>query len=148
MAEHVSEQIIAAVKVRLSGLPTTGARVFDSRVHPVQTEDVPCIKVDQGDESAEYENVNVPEAIRTMELLVVACVKQNVAYRTEVNKIRKEVEAAIGADLTLGGICHDVQYNGCEIELSGEAEHPIAEATITFGVLYITDMRTPDVPVF
>jgi hypothetical protein len=76
-----------------------------------------------------------------MQLLVVAKVVQNTSYRTLVNTIRKEVEVALAAGLTGAKWVLPVS---CEIELSGEAEKPIAAATMTFDCVYITALGVPD----
>lgn len=147
MADHVAEQIVAAAKTALTGLTTTASRVFDSRVYPVQDADLPCLKIDQGDDEAEITTMHAPPHLeRTLELLVIACVKQNTSYRTLVNTIRKEVETVFGTNQTLGGLCHWIEPRRCEIELSGEGEKPVAEATITLSVRYYTALNAPDVP--
>lgn len=144
MADHVSEQIVAAAKAALTSLTTTGARVFDSRVYPVKEGDCPCLLVDQGDES-----ISIDEAWgfsrsmqRNMQLIVVAKVVQNTSYRTLVNTVRKEVEVALAAGLTGAKW---VQPVSCEIELSGDAEKPVASATMTFDCPYYTALGAPDV---
>jgi hypothetical protein len=145
MADHVAEQIVAAAKTALTGLATTGARVFDSRVYPVTIGDTPCLLIDQGEESSSIDEYGLSRTCeRHLELLIVAKVEQNIAYRTLVNTIRKEVEVALAANQALGG-AKRIQPVGCEIELSGEAEKPIASATLTFDCVYYTALGAPDV---
>lgn len=145
MADHISEQIVAAAKAALTGLATTGARAFDSRVYPVKEGDCPCLLIDQGDEEDQPGELwGFSRSIeRTMQLLAVAKVEQNPAYRTLVNTIRKEVEVALAAAVLPGAKW--IRPAGCLIELSGEGEKPIASATMTFEVLYVTGLGTPDV---
>jgi hypothetical protein len=145
MANHVAEQIVAAAVTALTGLTTTGARVFDSRVYPVKETDCPCLLIDQGDESiAGGELFGFSRSVeRTLELLVIAKVEQNTSYRTLVNTIRKEVEVALAANQAIGG-AKWVQPASCLIELSGEGEKPIASGTMTFEVHYITALNAPD----
>ncbi len=146
MAEHVSEQVVEAAKAALIGLATTGANVFDSRVYPVQDNELPCLLIDQGNETSEIESMGFDRITgRTMELLVVAKVKQNTSYRTLINTIRKEVEVRLAANQGIGGAKY-VQPKSCEIELAGEGEKPVASATLTFEVPYYTALSTPDVP--
>lgn len=144
MPAHVSEQIVAAAKTALLGLTTTGANVFDSRVYPVEDADLPCLLVDQGNETSRIESMGLDRITeRTMELVVVAKVKQNTSYRTLINTIRKEVEVALAANQGIGGAKY-VQPVSCEIELAGEGEKPVAMATMTFEVPYYTALSTPD----
>ena len=145
MADHVSEQIVAAAKTALTGLATTGARVFGSRVYPVQDAELPCLLIDQGNEASEISSMGVGRlSERSLELVVVAKVKQNTAYRTVVNTIRKEVEVALAANQSAGGAQY-IQIRSCELELAGEAEKPVASATMTFDCLYYTVLGAPDV---
>ena len=144
MSDHLSEQIVVAAKAALISLATTGARVFDSRVYPVKDTDCPCLLVDQGEESSSFDELGFSRSVkRSMQLLVVAKVEQNTSYRTLVNTIRKEVEVALAAGLAGAKW---VLPASCEIELSGEAEKPIASATMTFDCVYITALGAPDVP--
>lgn len=144
MADHVAEQIVAAAKTALTGLTTTGANVFDSRVYPVKEADCPCLLVDQGDEQSSTDEMwGLSRTLRrNLQLLVVAKVVQNTSYRTLVNTIRKEVEVALAAGLAGAKW---VQPQSCLIELSGEAEKPIASATMTFLCPYFTALGAPDV---
>jgi hypothetical protein len=144
MADHVSEQIVQAAKAALTGLATTGARVFDSRVYPVKESDCPCLLVDQGDEESSFDELGFARTVqRKMQLLVVAKVDQNAAYRTLVNTIRKEAEVALAAGLAGAKWVLPVS---CTIELSGEGEKPVASATMTFDCVYVTALGAPDVP--
>ena len=144
MADHVSEQIVAAAKTALTGLATTGANVFDSRVYPVQDSELPCLLIDQGNETSDIASMGSDRVTeRSMELVVVAKVKQNTSYRTVINTIRKEVEVVLAANQGIGGAKY-VQPKSCEIELAGEGEKPVASATLTFEVPYYTALSTPD----
>jgi hypothetical protein len=146
MADHVSEQIIAAAVAALTGLATTGARVYDSRVHPLQDAEVAAgaLLVDQGDESDETLSIGADRLVeREMELLVVAKVKQTASYRATINQIRKEVQSA--QDDTLGGKCKYINPRRGELELAGDGEKPVASYTMVFSVVYVTALNAPDI---
>ena len=143
MAEHVAEQIVAAAKTALTGLATTGANVFDSRVYPIQDAELPGLLVDQGEESAAISSMgNSRINERLLDLVVIAKVKQNASYRTLVNTIRKEVETKL--DLGFAPAKY-VRPKSFELELSGDAEKPVASGTMIFEVLYYTAQGAPDV---
>jgi hypothetical protein len=146
VADHLSEQIVAAAAAALAGLATTGANVFASRVDPLFEANLPCLLVDQGNEEAQPGELwGFSRSLeRRMELLVVAKVEQTTAYRTTANQIRKEVEIAL-ASASLPG-AKWVQPMTCVLELAGDGEKPIASATMTFSVLYVTALGAPDVP--
>ncbi|SRR6266511_4292585 len=144
MAQHLAEQIVQAAVIALTGLTTTGARIYDSRVYPLQSVELPCLLVDMGDEeSTTDENWGFSRTLqRNLQLLVVAKVEQNTNYRTIINTIRKEVEIALASGLTGAKW---VQPVSCVIELSGEAEKPVATAILTFAAPYFTTLGAPDV---
>jgi len=144
MADHLAEQIVVAAKAALIGLATTGSNVFDSRVYPVTEANCPCLLVDQGDEAISIdESWGFSRSMqRNLQLIVVVKVVQNTAYRTLVNTIRKEVEIALAAGLAGAKW---VQPVSCVIELDGDAEKPIASATLTFDCPYFTALGAPDV---
>lgn len=145
MADHVAEQIVQAAKAALTGLATTGSRVFDSDVYPVQSGDCPCLLIDQGDESSSIDELGFTRTSRrSLQLKVTAKVEQTVDYRKTVNTIRKEVEVALAANQALGG-AKWIQPVSCVIELSGDAEKPVASATMIFDCQYITALGAPDI---
>lgn len=146
MAEHVAEQIIQAGKTALTGLTTTGANVFDSKVYPVQESELPALLIDQGSEDVEVLTLTPPLYNRRLEVLVYALAKQTSGYRTLMNTIRKEVEAAIGIGTGLGGAKAWV-LTGIDADVTGEGDQPIARATIRFEVQYCTAAGAADVAV-
>ena len=52
--------VAAAVGSRLTGLPTTGARVFNGRNVPLQESDLPCWRVHLGDDAIENQGMQWP----------------------------------------------------------------------------------------
>lgn len=143
MADHVAEAIVDAAKTVLTGLTTTGANVFDSQVYPITVDQTPALLIDQGDEEAEVmTQEQFPPLDRSMELIVVAAVKQTTGYRTLLNKIRAEVEIALATNPTIGGARAVFPTNN-SIELSGDADAPVARSTMRFNVRYITALNAP-----
>lgn len=147
MADHVRKQIRAAAATALTGLSTTGARVYASRVHPLQDADLPALRLSNPSEDIAISSMGANRIVeRTLRLVVEACVKAASGYEDTVDQIVKEVEVALAADQTLGGLCKYIQLGSIETELSGDAELPIAVATMTFAVPYYTALNAPDVP--
>jgi hypothetical protein len=148
MADHVRKQIRAAAVTALTGLATTGARVFASRVYPLQDSDIPGLRISNPEEAIEAVSVGGANRFleRTLTLEVQGCVKQVSGYEDLVDQIAKEVETALANNNTLGALCKYITPRGIETELSGEAEKPIAVATLRFEVVYYTALNAPDVP--
>ena len=147
MADHVRKQIRAAAVTALTGLATTGARVFASRVYPLQDADLPGLLVSNSEEAIESASLGGANRYlqRTLTLEVKACVKQVSGYEDLVDQIAKEVETALANNNTLGALCKYIVPRGIETELAGEAEKPVAVATLRFEVLYYTALNAPDV---
>lgn len=145
MADHLRKQIRVAAATALANLTTTGARVYASRVHPLQDANLPGLRISNPDETIEQTTVDTnPLQERVLELPVEACVKAVSGYEDTVDQIVKEVEVALAANQTLGGLCKSVLLRSISTELSGEGEKPVAIATMTFEVPYYTRRSSPD----
>ena len=70
---HVRTQIRQRVTAILTGLPTTGPRVYPSRVHPMTAETMPGLCVYIKNESAKVETDEI--LLRSIDLVVDAYVK-------------------------------------------------------------------------
>lgn len=145
MANHIRKQIRAAAVTALTGLTTTGSRVFDSRVYPMQDAQLPGLRIDTADEEIGIGSMGVSRLNeRTLQLVVQACVKENTTYNDTLDTIIKEVEIALAANQGLGGAKY-AQLKSINIANGGEGEKPVAVATMTFEVFYITALGAPDV---
>lgn len=145
MANHIRKQIRAAAVTALTGLTTTGSRVYDSRVYPMQDAQLPGLRIDTADEQIAIGSMGVGRLHeRSLDLVVQACVKENTTYNDTIDTIIKEVEVAIAANQGIGGAKY-VQLKSINVANAGEGEKPVAVATMTFEVFYITALGAPDV---
>ncbi len=145
MTDHVRKQIRAAAVTALTGLTTTGTRVYDSRVYPMQDAQLPGLRIDTADEQISISSMGVGRLCeRTLDLMVQACVKENDTYSDTIDTIIKEVEIAISANQGIGGAKY-VQLKSINVANAGEGEKPVAVATMGFEVFYITALGAPDV---
>ena len=64
-----------------------------------------------------------------------------------IQNICKEVEEAISADRTLGGLAKDTYVESTEIEYTGDGEQPVGYVTLTFLTNYYVQETNPDVAV-
>lgn len=145
MAAHVRQQVRDAVKVALTGLTTTGANVFDSRVYELKDDELPALRIFTNSEDVQIDSIGFSRLQdRRLELVVEACVKQNGAFDDTLDTILKEVEVAIAANQGAGG-AKFIQLAKIEIELSGEGEKPVGLGRMTFQVPYITALGAPDI---
>lgn len=129
--KEVRDGLVAA----LAGLATTGANVFASRVRPFKPGELPALNVIGGDEELERGDISTELADRRMRPVVEATVARVDGYDDELDQVIEEVEAAIGANSTLGGACADAFVASISVEFSADGDRPVALATITLDVL-------------
>lgn len=105
MALHRAEQVIQAAVAALTGLPTTGANVFDDRdddEDALQPDELPGLVVSQGDDErlTEYSHDVADWRLEINVDIVVA--ETGPSARAPLNAIRNEITPALAADHTLG----------------------------------------------
>lgn len=145
MPDHARTQIRDAAIALFTGLTTTGANVAAGRAYPLLREALPALTVftDQ-DVLNDDAGVMGPKTMRTLGL-VVAGHAQGTDEDAVLDRIDAEVQAALIADKTLGGLVEDIEWRAMEKELSGEAERPTGRIRITFAVEYRVSEYDPTV---
>jgi hypothetical protein len=148
MTLHVRDQILDAVLAAVTGLPTTGARAFDSRAYPLEREELPGINVrfHEATERSTPGDFPRPRMLeRTCRIQVVGSVQATTNYRKAANQIALEVESVLGAP-GAGSPAKWLNLIGTELQISGSGEKPVGEITLTYEAFYITlenDATTP-----
>jgi hypothetical protein len=146
MADHVRKQLREAVATALTGLATTGSRVYQSRVYPVQAAELPCLLVYALSESATEETVEAdPTVRRDVEIRVEARAAAAADLDDTLDQVAKEVETALAAGVTVGGQGVELAYEGVEISLAEEGDKPHGEAAMNFRAVLFTQSGVPDV---
>ena len=144
---HGDTQIHAALVTALTGLTTTGSRVFDDETTPIPDTSLPALRVlDDGVGRIEYATQKAPRTLlRTQGYTVRALVKAANA-KGSINTILAEIEAAVYANRTLGGIARDVRVEEVDKNYSDELEARIGEAAITINVDWVCTEGSPQTP--
>ena len=136
---HVRKQIRDAVVTAVTGLTTTGSNVFRNRVFPLETSKLPGLCVFTKSESVDFDTLHIPRSImRTLDLGVEAYVVATSNYDNTLDTIAVEVEEALAADVTLGGLSKDLQVTAFEAEFIGDGEQTVAVGCFTVLVQYRT----------
>ena len=147
MADHVREQIRSRIVTNVTGLGTTGSRVFESRIYPLESSALPGLLVYTLSESSEPIRIGPNRLIqRNLNLVVQAYCEQNSDFDGTIDDICKEVETALASDRTVNGLAKDCFITSTEISFSSEGAKAIGYATLLFEVDYYTDAQSPDVP--
>lgn len=142
---HAREAIRDAVVTTCTGLATTGAKVYPSRVYPSGDTHLPGLSIYTGSEALDEDTqVMGGKQFRNLEVVIEARAKLASGLDDKLDDICAEVETAMFADLTLGVGVKDIDYGGTEIELEGEdSDRPVGVARMTFVVFYRIDVTDP-----
>lgn len=146
MSEHVRKQIRNAAKAALQGLPTTGDRVYISRVYPLQQSQLPGLLVYTPSEDSGRED-SPTETMRDVQLQVHGLVRLTENLENELDDIAFEVEQALDELGNINGLCkiyHGIQ--GTISTLAGdEVDQPHGAIALEFLYTYRTRAGTPDI---
>ena len=135
MANHIRQQIREKFGTTLNNLTTTGTRVHQSRVYPLET--LPALVIYTKSETSEPIVISTNRLMnRELFVVVEGYVKATSNFDDTIDTISKEVEEAIAADTTLGGLAKDCYLESTEIEFNAEGEKPLGYVSLTFCLLY------------
>lgn len=141
---HIRQRIRQKIIEALTGLHTTGTKVVSSRVFSLPQQALPALSVYTKEESSEYISLTIPRTIqRTLSIAVEIFVAANTNSDNLIDTICEEVEAAVSADVTLGGLSKDVIIDSFDSDFDGEGEVPVARATINILVVYFNEEGSP-----
>lgn len=148
MANHVRQQIREYFGTTLTGLTTTGNNVYESRVYTMQENTLPALVIYTKSETSEPLVIGTDRLMeRALSVVVEAYCKAVSNFDDTIDTISKEVEQAIAADTTLGGLAKDTYLESTEIEYTGEGEQPVGYVTLTFLTNYYIQETNPDIAV-
>ncbi len=148
MANHVRQQIREYFGTTLTGLTTTGANVYESRVYTLQNNTLPSLVIYTKSEIAEPIVIGTDRVMsRELSVVVEGYCKATSNFDDTIDTISKEVEEAIMADRTLGGLAKDTYIESTEITFNAEGEKPLGFVSLTFISNYYVKEKNPDVAV-
>lgn len=147
---HVRTQIRDALKAALTGLTTTGTRVFTSRPEamPLSTDQLPALLIfpeGQAPETHERLGLETPGAVsRTMQVVVLARAMLTASLDDELDKILAEVETVLGATTDLGGLIQWLGQPEIDTDIDATGEQPIGVLSLTYPLQYMTMSNAPE----
>ena len=148
MANHVRQQIREYFGTTLTGLTTTSSNVYESRVYTLQEDTLPSLVIYTKSETSEPIVIGTDRVMsRELSVVVEGYWKATSNFDDTIDTISKEVEEAISADRTLGGLAKDTYVESTEIEYTGDGEQPVGYVTLTFLTNYYVQETNPDVAV-
>lgn len=142
---HVRKQIRDNVVTAVTGLTTTGSRVYRSRVYPVDTVNLPGLLIYTTAEASEIDSLASPRGLeRSLDLAVEGVAQATANLDNTLDQIAAEVETALAADTTRGGLAKDTYLASTEIQLSDEGDKPVGAVRMIFRVVYRTRETAPE----
>lgn len=136
---HVRKQIRDNIVTTITGLATTGSNVYRTRVYPLADVKLPGLAVFTDSEEIEPSTITPPRTqMRTLTVRIEAFVKGVSNFDDQLDTISEEVEEALAADITRGGLAQDTRITGFEADFSGEGDQPVGVGRISVSVDYVT----------
>jgi len=136
---HVRQQIRNAVVSAITGLTTTGSRVYRHRLYPLANANLPGLVVYTDEESTEYLTMGSNRTIQhTLSLKIEAYVKAVQDYDNILDQINVEISDALSADVTLGNLAKDTQITAFSAAGEADGEQPAYIGVFQVQVAYMT----------
>lgn len=135
---HHRQVIREAIATALTGLVTTGARVYQSRLHPLEPSKLPCLLVNTDSEDTETITMHpMPLLDRQLTITVRCIAKVSQNLDDVLDTMMAEVEQAIGGN-TLNDAVKTLELKTINIEMESETDKPVGIATMSFLTSYMT----------
>lgn len=138
---HPRQVIRHAVVAQLLGNTVAGARVFAARRVPFQRVELPAVAVYVPTESVEVTSrATAPRELdRRAQVVVEACAQGAGDVDDALDEIALQVENALHADWTLGGVASDLLLVSTEVDVMDDGKQLIGVARLEFEVRYYSD---------
>lgn len=144
MADHLHKQIRGALVTKLTGLATSGSRVFANRLQPLADALSPTLRIYLDDEAAQAETVHTPYLqTRTLTAVVEAVAKAVSSLDDTLDLMSKEVEIALAAGITVGSATLYPVYTGMSFD-DEQGDKPVGIKRMTFSIQYGAMSNAPD----
>lgn len=140
MADHRAEDIVTTIVTQLTGLATTGSRVFRDREYELSEAELPALLVYMVSDNPRQPSILAAPGLLDCELrlIVEAVVKSSAAQvDTTLNQIRYEVSQALHDDVTQGltYVMHTVEGMAVP-ELQPDVDQMVGRLRMDWMVLY------------
>jgi len=140
MADHRRKVIRAAIVAKLTGLTTTGSRVYASRVMPMDDVGLPGLIVYAGAEEIDVDTDSRVSRVqeRALYIIVEAYDKISTGLDDKLDLILSEIETALLAPGAISSASNIDLVEIDEPEIDAGLEKPVGKMRMTFRVQYLT----------
>lgn len=139
---HVRRQIREAAAALVTGLGTTGSRVYQSRVYPLKAADLPCLLVNTDDEEASSDSIGALTFERVMRLTVRGVAQATVDLDDTLDGILEQVETVLNG-ATYSGLAKQTALSSVRVQMTDELDKPAGVIEMQFNVTYFTAGSAP-----
>ena len=141
---HVRQSLRERIASNVTGLTTTGANVFQSRVYTLEPDDLPCLLVYSTSETSERATMATTDSLnRDLTVMVEGYARTASNLDDTLDTISAEVETAVASDPTCNALALDTVLQSTEIEYDAEGDQPIGSVRLSFSVHYQTKSNVP-----
>ena len=142
---HVRQQIREAIGTACTGLSTTGARVYQARVYPLATANLPGLAIYTNSETSEEAEVGGASRLlmRLLEVKIDGYSKKTSGLDDELDTITAEVEVALMDNATVQALVANLFISETSISFANEGDRPIGCASMTWNCVYLTEANDP-----
>jgi hypothetical protein len=138
---HLRQTIRETVKALLVAASTGAAtRVFETRVVPWRTVELPAISVYTLDETSAHNNTAPRELTRELTLEIVAAVRATTDVDDQLDDLALQIERAMHRDWTLGNVVADSVLASTEIGVESSGDKPIGMVRLNYTITYRTNV--------
>ncbi len=131
---HIRQRIREAAEARLTGLATTGPRVF-KHYYALGEGDYPALRITTWNEaSTRYGDAECGGLVRSIDLLVEAWAAGGDELEDALDQIAAEVEVAIDHDDSFGGLATDTVLHNTEKAVDVAGDRRVGRLLMTFTV--------------
>lgn len=136
---HARQTIREAAASKVTGLTTTGANVFQSRMVP-QTTALPCLLVATNDEEIVAGTIGTIVE-RLLDLVITGVAKATSNVDDTLDLIAAEVETAMAT------FTYRAELQRIEVDFDESLEKPAGRIALTYRVTYLTTAGVPGTPI-
>ena len=140
MPDHLRKQIRDDLKVTMTGLTTTGSKIFSARTTELTAgTDYPALLIDTFEEDSVTDTIDPPRGqARTLKFKILAVDEHSPGFEDTLDMIAKEVEDAMTDDTTINGLAKDARLTSTSLKLKLDPDHDhdlLAIGTQNVGIL-------------
>jgi len=144
---HARQQIREAVAALLTGLATSGPRVYQERTRPLDAADLPGLVITTDEERINDETVAFPPTqMRELTVTVTAVARATSALDDTLDTMVAEVEAALYASVAANTLSSKVKAMALEsiaVGLDDSLDKPAGRAVMTWRTVFHTTAGVP-----